>query len=175
MDNRTSDGQPKRTAQSETTMNDQDKIDGRIAFSLLTLRIGVAIVFMMWTLDKLLNPEHAAGIFERYYLTPGLGASLMIGVGIVQMVLVLSFLSGFFRTWTYGLITILHTVSTISCYKQYMNPWEKPNLLFFAAFPMLAACISLWLLRELDTWTVDSWWGSKKGMVATENEPQPIN
>ena len=138
-------------------MNDLKQRDGRVPFSLSLLRIGVGIVFFMWTLDKLLNPEHAASIFERYYLTPGLSTSLMVGLGVVQMVLVLSFLAGFFRTWTYGIITVLHTVSTVSGYKQYMNPWEKPNLLFFAAFPMLAACIALWLLREDDTWTVDGW------------------
>jgi hypothetical protein len=34
---------------------------------------------------------------------------------------------------------------------QYLNPWEPNNLLFFAAWPMLAACFSLYLLRELDT------------------------
>ena len=138
-------------------MNDSKSTDGRVSLSLLLLRIGVGIVFFMWTLDKLLNPEHAAGIYERYYLTPGLGTSLMVGLGVAQMILVLSFLAGFFRTWTYGIITALHTVSTLSCYNQYMNPWEKPNLLFFAAFPMLAACIALWLLREDDTWTVDGW------------------
>lgn len=142
-------------------MNEQSKTlthqssDPRIAFSLLLLRLGVGLVFFMWTLDKLLNPEHAAGIFERYYMIGGLGTTLMLIIGVLQMGLVLSFIAGFMRKWSYGIIFVLHAVSTFSAYKQYMNPWEKPNLLFFAAFPMLAACAALWLLRDYDTKTVD--------------------
>ena len=85
----------------------------------------------------------------------GLGSTLMLIIGVLQMGLVLSFIAGFMRKWSYGIIFVLHAVSTFSAYKQYMNPWEKPNLLFFAAFPMLAACAALWLLRDYDTKTVD--------------------
>ncbi|QDT00757.1 hypothetical protein [Adhaeretor mobilis] len=144
-------------------MNDQSKqlastgsgLEKPLATTLLLLRLGVALVFFMWTLDKLMNPEHAAGIFERYYQMPGLGSALMVGIGAAQMILVLAFATGTIRTVSYGLITVLHAISTASCYPQYLNPWEKPNLLFFAAFPMLAACVGLWLLRKWDVWTVD--------------------
>ncbi|QDS93967.1 hypothetical protein FF011L_27440 [Roseimaritima multifibrata] len=132
-----------------------EALQRKLSPSFLLLRLGVGIVFFMWTLDKLMNPAHAAGIFERYYMMEGLGMSLMLGIGVVQMILVIAFVTGTFRTLSYSLITVLHTVSTVSCYQQYMNPWEKPNLLFFAAFPMLAACVTLWLLREYDQWTVD--------------------
>lgn len=63
----------------------------RIPLALLSLRLGVFLVMLMWTLDKFVAPDHAAGIF------------------------------GF------------------------------DNLLFFAAWPMLAACFSLYLLRDQDT------------------------
>jgi len=131
------------------------ELEKPLATTLLLLRLGVALVFFMWTLDKLMNPEHAAGIFERYYQMPGLGSALMVGIGAAQMVLVAAFATGTFRTYSYGLIAALHTISTVSCYQQYLNPWEKPNLLFYAAFPMLAACVGLWLLRKWDVWTVD--------------------
>ncbi|MCO8121521.1 hypothetical protein NHH03_07225 [Stieleria sp. TO1_6] len=145
--------------QSASTSSELQK---PLATTLLLLRLGVALVFFMWTLDKLLNPEHAASIFERYYQMPGLGSALMVGLGVAQMILVVAFATGTFRTVSYGLITILHAISTASCYQQYMNPWEKPNLLFFAAFPMLAACIGLWLLRRWDVWTVDGLRGRVK-------------
>ncbi len=49
----------------------------------------------------------------------------------------------------------MHAVSTLSSFRQYLAPFKGPNLLFFAAWPMLAACIALFLLRDLDTlWTV---------------------
>lgn len=143
---------------SADTAAEQNQLKSRLGISLLLLRLGVGLVFFMWTLDKLINPEHAASIFERYYLTPGLGSSLMIGLGVLQMCLVVAFVVGFLRTWSYGIILLLHTVSTVSCFEQYMNPWSKPNLLFFAAFPMLAACVALFLMRQYDRISVD---GSK--------------
>jgi hypothetical protein len=33
----------------------------------------------------------------------------------------------------------------------YFSPWEGANLLFFAAWPMLAAAWALWWLRDYDT------------------------
>ena len=44
----------------------------------------------------------------------------------------------------------MHTASTVLSYGNYLDPWNGPNLLFFAAFPMLAAAFTLWLLREHD-------------------------
>jgi putative oxidoreductase len=45
-------------------------------------------------------------------------------------------------------------VSTFSSFRQYFDPFE--NLLFFAAWPMLAAIYALYSLRDLDIiWTVD--------------------
>jgi len=140
---------------SNQPASSSSELEKPLATTLLLLRLGVGLVFFMWTLDKLIHPAHAASIFERYYQIPGLGSALMVGIDVAQMILVAAFATGTFRTVSYGLIAVLHTVSTISCYQQYLNPWEKPNLLFFAAFPMLAACVGLWLLRKWDTWTVD--------------------
>ncbi len=130
-------------------------LEPRLSWALLLLRCGVGLVFFMWTLDKFLNPEHAALVWEKYYMMKGLGNELVFAIGIVQMLLVVMFVTGTWRTVSYALITGLHTVSTLSAYKQYMNPWEKPNLLFYAAWPMLAACVALWLLRDYDRFTVD--------------------
>lgn len=42
-------------------------------------------------------------------------------------------------------VLLLHGISTLSSYRQYLDPFN--NLLFFAAWPMLAACFALYLLR----------------------------
>jgi putative oxidoreductase len=42
-------------------------------------------------------------------------------------------------------------VSTLASFGKYVAPFEPHNLLFFAAWPMLAACIALYLLRDSDT------------------------
>ena len=57
----------KSQIEDTATMNEQSKTlthqssDPRIAFSLLLLRLGVGLVFFMWTLDKLLNPSMQPG------------------------------------------------------------------------------------------------------------------
>lgn len=122
----------------------------KLEWSLLLLRVGIFIVFAMWTIDKFVNPAHAAGVFEKYYKIGGLSSTLTYVIGAVQSVVILAFVAGAFRNVTYAIILALHTVSTLSSYGAYFDPWTKPNLLFFAAIPMLAACIALWLLRNHD-------------------------
>ena len=129
-------------------------MDQRIPLSLLFLRLGIFIVMLMWTLDKFFNPGHAGKVYAGFYGITIEGNTLMYVIGAVELVLVLAFVAGAFRRWTYGAVLILHGISTLSSWQQYINPFD--NLLFFAAWPMLAACIALYLLRDLDTrWSVD--------------------
>ena len=44
----------------------------------------------------------------------------------------------------------MHAVSTLSSYRQLLNPYEPPNHLFWAAVPTLAALVGLFLLRKDD-------------------------
>ncbi len=52
------------------------------------------------------------------------------------------------KTWTYGAVLLFHAVSTLSSWQMYLG---FDNLLFFAAWPMLAACFTLFWLRDQDT------------------------
>jgi putative oxidoreductase len=130
-------------------MNQQE----RITWSLLSLRVTVFIVMLVWTLDKFVQPQHAIGVFEHFYGIGGLGATAFYVIGALELVLILAFLAGAWKRITYGLVLLLHAVSTLSPFGQYLDPFN--NLLFFAAWPMLAACLTLYLLRDLDTrWAV---------------------
>ena len=129
----------------------------KLAWCLLILRMGIATVFAMWTIDKFINPSHAAAVFERFYQLSGLTSGITYAIGVAQSALILAFLVGLFRTFSYGAILILHAISTVSSYMKYMDPWTYPNLLFFAAIPMLSACIVLWVLRTHDAYTLDAW------------------
>jgi len=129
----------------------------KLAWCLLILRLGIATVFVMWTIDKFINPAHSAAVFEGFYKVSGLTSGLTYAIGVAQSVLILAFIAGLFRTYSYGAILILHTISTLSSYMKYIDPWTSPNLLFFAAIPMLSACILLWVLRTHDAYTLDAW------------------
>lgn len=123
----------------------------RVANSLLVLRLTVFLVMLMWTIDKFVNVEHATAVYERFYLVGGLGPGLMAAIGVIELIVVLGFLVGYQKRFTYGAVLLFHAVSTLSSYRQYLSPFETPNLLFFAAWPMLGACLVLYYLRDMDT------------------------
>lgn len=139
-----------------------------LAISLLLLRLGVAAVMVPWAVDKLVRPEHTAGVFKGFYMISALSSEVAMALGIVQLLIIIGFLAGFARTWTYGAILAMHAVSTISSWKQYLSPYEGGNLLFFAAWPMLAACIALFLLRDRDVLTVPATMRNQKAGAGAE-------
>jgi len=122
--------------------------DRRLEVSLLLLRIGVFIVMAMWSLDKLIQPGHAAAVFENFYFISGIGTEILLVIGLAQLAIEITFLLGLWKFWTYGFVMVTHAVSTLSSWKQYLDPFN--NMLFLAAIPMLAACIALFLLRKED-------------------------
>ena len=130
----------------------------RVPLMLLLLRIGIFVVMFIWTIDKFVRPEHASKIFAGFYGIANLGNLPLYLIGAIELVILLAFLAGFQKRFSYGFVLLLHGISTLSSFKQYLNPFAGPNLLFFAAWPMLAACIALYVLRDLDTlWS----WGVK--------------
>jgi len=105
----------------------------------------------IWTLDKFVRQEHTSAVFQKFYMMPDLSQSFSYLIGMIQGLIVLGVIVGFKKKFTYGATLILHTISTLNSYSQYLNPWEGANILFFVAWPMLAATLALFLLREYDT------------------------
>lgn len=130
-------------------MNDNSNVSNHqvnIELSLFLLRLGVFIVMFAWTLDKLTNAEHAAAVFAGFYFINDASATFLMAVGAIEMAIILAFMAGMWKKYTYGAVLLLHAVSTFSSWEQYV----KVNLMFFTAIPMLAACVTLYLLRDLD-------------------------
>jgi len=125
--------------------------DVKLEASLLLMRLAIAAFLLVWAIDKVISPEHAQAVFSHFYSSE-LSQPTLKAVGIVQIVLVAAFAAGFARFWTYGAVLLMHAASTASTYAQLFNPWggEKPQLLFWAAVPVLAAMIALFLLRDRD-------------------------
>jgi hypothetical protein len=121
----------------------------KLPVALLALRLSVFLVMLVWTLDKIVAPEHAAAVFEHFYLMKGFGAATMYVVGAAELVILAGFVVGFAKRFTYGAVFLFHAVSTLASFPMYLNPAE--GRLFFAAWPMLAACFALYLLRDSDT------------------------
>jgi len=123
----------------------------RLAISLFFIRITVFLVMFMWALRKYFDPVHAGKLFEKYYFISGLNETLIYGIVALQLILIVVFLFGIAKFWSYGLVMLLHAGSTLSPMMAYFAPYEGNHLLFFTAWPMLAACVTLFLLRDNDT------------------------
>lgn len=130
-------------------MQNNTDIQNRLQWSLLSLRVTIFIVMFVWTLDKFVNPAHGMAIFEKFYGIGGVPEMAVYVMGALQLALVLAFLAGLAKKYTYGLIFILHGGSTLSSFPQYLDAFN--HLLFFAAWPMWGACFALFLLRDADT------------------------
>ncbi|MFZ3230017.1 MAG: hypothetical protein WA160_07420 [Pseudobdellovibrio sp.] len=126
------------------------EIQRKLEISLLTLRLGIFIVMLMWTVDKFVRVDHAKIVFEKFYFLTGFENAVIYLLAGAELLLILAFLAGVKKRLSYGLVLLLHGVSTLSSFKQYLNPFEGGNLLFFAAWPMLAACFTLYVLRDFD-------------------------
>ena len=124
--------------------------DKKLQISLFSLRLGVFVVFMAWALDKIFAYEHNSTMISHYYGVD-LSELFLTSLGIAELVLLIAFLVGKYKTFTYGVILIAHTVTTLVSAKRLFPPYEIHQLLYFGALPMLAACLALFLLRERDT------------------------
>lgn len=136
------------------TSHNPDANDRDLEFSLALMRFAIAGFLMVWVCDKLLNSSRAMQTFTKFY-TEISADEAMFAVGVIQLVLVLAFAAGLFKTFTYGAVTLMHAVSTFSSYNVYLDPLARPNILFWAAVPVLAAMIALFILRRRDRlWTL---------------------
>ena len=124
-----------------------DSPERRLALSLLLLRLSLALVFAAWALDKFLNPSHGASVLEGFYGVGGVPVSAIHALGAAQALLVLAFALGVARTWSYGAVLAMHAVTTAVSWKAYLS---LDGILFYAAFPMLAGLVALFLLRDED-------------------------
>lgn len=122
----------------------------KLPAALLGMRVSVFLVMLMWTLDKFIRADHAAKVFSHFYALPAWGKEAFMLIGALELALLIGFLAGYKKKYTYGLVLALHGISTVSSFKQYLSPFEGSNLLFFAAWPMLAACWALYALRDED-------------------------
>lgn len=122
-----------------------------LAISLLVIRWTLAAFLLVWAIDKVANPIHAQGVFQKFY-SVSFGPQLILAIGVLQVCLLLAFAAGVAKTVTYGVVTITHAGSVASTVPALLNFWNPGGqLLFWAGVPVLGAMVALFLLRNEDT------------------------
>jgi putative oxidoreductase len=135
------------------------EIDRRIPAALLILRFFLAIFLLQWSVEKLILPDAAARIASNFYGVT-LPAPASYALGVAELILSLALLLGFYRTVSYGLSLLVHTVTVIVSWRQLFDPWglaKVGNHLWISTWPTWGGFAALFLMREWDTWTVDGW------------------
>lgn len=121
----------------------------RLQIGLAVMRISLVLFFLAWSTEKLAAPEATQGVFENFYSLQ-IPIAVVYVLGVVQTLVILAFLAGLFKTLSYGVPLVMHTVSVLASYEQLLNLYQAPDQLFWAGVPVLGALIALFLLRDSD-------------------------
>jgi putative oxidoreductase len=65
------------------------------------------------------NRSTASKIMAEFYSIGGLGTALIYLLGVIELAIILAFFLGFAKRWSYGLVLLLHAISTLSSYQKY--------------------------------------------------------
>jgi len=107
---------------------------------------------LVWATLKFHHPEWQRNIFEGAYNISFFTVTdnLSYFLGTLQIIVVLAFVSGFMRTWTYGLMMLMSAAGVIGSLSSFMVYYNYPKNLMLTSIPTLGALIALFLLRDLD-------------------------
>jgi len=136
-----------------------DGTDKTAALALLILRFFLGIFLLQWSIEKLILPASAIRIAQNFYGL-SLPTAASYALGTAELILSLALLVGVFRTVSYGLSLIVHTVTVIVSWRQLFDPYgfaQIGNHLWISTWPTWGAFIALYLLRSKDTYSIDGW------------------
>jgi putative oxidoreductase len=137
-------------------------IDNRIPAALFVLRFFLAVFLMQWSIEKLILPNAAASIASHFYGVT-LAAPASYALGAAELILSLALLVGFYRTISYGLALLIHTVTVLVSWRQLFDPYgfaKVGNHLWISTWPTWGGFAALFMMRAWDTWTIDGWLSS---------------
>ena len=125
--------------------------DRNLELSLFLIRITVAVFLLVWAVAKFANVKQQQGVFGTFYGWKEVTTETLSMIGAVQVLLILAFAAGAFKTWTYGAIFLMHAGGTLAGWSRMIPPYgPSASMTFWAAVPVLAAIFELFLLRDRD-------------------------
>ncbi|KAB7610402.1 hypothetical protein F9L33_13960 [Amylibacter sp. SFDW26] len=124
----------------------------RIEVALLIIRVTAATFLGLWATLKFHHPEWQRNIFTGFYKIDFIEISdaLSYGLGTIQVLIVLAFLLGLWRFWSYGLVMLMSAAGVIGSLGAFVEYYNFPKNLMLASIPTLGALIALFILRDLD-------------------------
>ena len=138
------------------------------AISLLTMRLGTGLLLVIWGLIKVMAPEAAIGVSEKYYGGIVSQSALQMPWGILQVVVGLLVVVGLFRKYVYPVQAVILGVGLVAIWKFILDPLglyllneETRQVLFFPSLAVFAGTLVLMAFKEDDTISLDQKLGGK--------------
>jgi len=117
---------------------------------LFLTRLSIFYFMLPWQLMRFTAPESVIGIAERHYKFTMPEIVPMIS-GVLMMILLIAFVTGFKKKISYLLVLILHALGTLMTLPKLIIGLEGFYILFVAAIPVVFAMVLLYVLRDEDT------------------------
>lgn len=136
-----------------TTNSDLEK---RAGLFLFFCRVAVFIVFFVWTIAKLVQPEHGAGIMDKHYFIGGVSETFIFLFGLLELGLCIALLFGFYKRATRGFFLFISILSVatprvVNGYRITLFEQSEPMIFLWTGFCMLACAFAIYYLRDFDT------------------------
>lgn len=129
------------------------------AATLLFLRVSVALLVLIWGIDKIVNVEHAVGVSDRFYFGILSSRTLLPILGVAQCAVGVLALIGLYRSIVDPVIALINLGTLLAVHASIIDPWgwflEGTNSLFFPSLTVFAACLLLIAFRSEEIWAVD--------------------
>lgn len=129
------------------------------AFALLTLRVSIALLVLLWGIDKIVDPEHALRVSDNFYLGLLSLPALMPLFGAAQVGVALLAMLGLFRKWIDPIILVINLGSLAGVWRSILDPWgwvlEGTNVLFFPSLIIAAGCLVIIAFQDQERWVLD--------------------
>jgi putative oxidoreductase len=129
------------------------------AVALLALRVSIALLVLLWGLDKIVDPDHALRVSDNFYLGLLSLPALMPLLGVGQVVVALLAMLGVFRKWIDPIILVINLGSLAGVWRSILDPWgwvlDGTNVLFFPSLIVAAGCLVIIAFQDQERWVLD--------------------
>ncbi|BAY82663.1 GAF sensor signal transduction histidine kinase [Calothrix parasitica NIES-267] len=120
----------------------------RLEIGLFVMRLSIGIFFLALIIQKFLAYRPTTGDFTGFY---SIETSIFFyPVLFTATALIIIFLSGLCKTFSYGIFLGLQLVFLGSMHNEMLQPQQPNYVLFWTGIPIIGALITLFLLRNKD-------------------------
>lgn len=130
------------------------------SFAILSLRVSIALLVLLWGVDKIVDPDHAIRISENFYRGLLSLPALMPVLGVAQVAVALLAMAGLFRVWVDPVILLINVGSMLGVWRSIIDPWgwvlEGTNVLFYPSLIITAGCLVLIAFQDQETLVLDA-------------------